>query len=300
MDILTPQVASFCSGTGGMDLGLSLALPAARTVVYVEREAFACEILATRMEEGILADAPIWTDITTFDPRPWRGKVDIIIGGYPCQPFSIAGKRRGTDDTRNIWADIRRAIEQIRPAQCFFENVSNHLRLGFYNVAYDLQKMGYTVAAGLFSAEEVGAPHRRERLFILADAFCPERRKDDDTGGYSFTRSDYKRKAAGRPGEFGPYLADAPGEGLPIRTYAGQLRQLPPAERTSAFPPGPDGDWAKYDSSLKPAICGVVDGLASRNDRLRALGNGCVPLVAAYAYATLTKALTGEQWQSNR
>lgn len=112
--------------------------------------------------------APIWTDLRTFDGRPWGGLVDIIIGGYPCQPFSIAGKRKGSEDPRHLWPTIRKLIEDISPAYSFFENVSNHLSLGFEQVANELSELGYKVAAGMFSATEVDASHQRERLFILA------------------------------------------------------------------------------------------------------------------------------------
>ena len=170
MDIRS--VLSLCSGTGMLDLGLRLAIPDARTVCYVEIEAFACEILASRMEDKVLDEAPIWTDLKTFDGKPWRGKVDCIIGGYPCQPFSVAGRQRGEKDPRHLWPYISNIIRDVRPRYCFFENVENHLNIGFSEVRDELQAMGYNVKAGIFSAEEVGAPHQRKRLFILADAEC--------------------------------------------------------------------------------------------------------------------------------
>ena len=168
MDSRSFTVLSLCSGAGGLDLGLALAEPAARVVCHVEIEAFACALLAARMEEGIVDDAPVWTDLRTFDGRPWRGAVDCITAGYPCQPFSVAGKMLGEKDPRHLWPEVARIVSEVEPAFCFFENVSGHLRLGFEQVHDDLRAMGYTVAAGLFTAEEVGAPHKRERLFILA------------------------------------------------------------------------------------------------------------------------------------
>lgn len=168
MDSPTFNVLSVCSGAGGLDLGLHLAIRNARNVGYVEIEAHACEVLATRMEEGVLDDAPVWTNLRTFDGRPWRGVVDSIVGGYPCQPFSIAGRRKGKDDPRHLWPEIARIIREIGPGEVFFENVGNHLNCGFREVAGELQAMGYRVAAGLFTAEEVGDTQKRERLFILA------------------------------------------------------------------------------------------------------------------------------------
>ena len=120
------------------------------------------------MQDKTLDEALIWTDLKTFDGRAWRGKVDCITGGYPCQPFSVAGKKLAEKDPRHLWPEIKRLITEIEPPICFFENVGGHLRLGFEQVANDLSELGYKVKAGLFTAQEVGAPHKRERLFILA------------------------------------------------------------------------------------------------------------------------------------
>ncbi|MCC1492769.1 DNA cytosine methyltransferase [Cognatishimia sp. F0-27] len=159
---------SLCSGAGGLDLGLTIAMPGYRTVGHVERETYAAAILVARMEEPALDPAPVWDDVASFDGRPWRGAVDIVTAGYPCQPFSVAGKRQGADDPRHIWPHVARIIGEIEPPFVFLENVAHHLRLGFPEVASGLVGMGYRLAAGLFTAAEVGAPHKRERLFILA------------------------------------------------------------------------------------------------------------------------------------
>ncbi|MBY0303626.1 MAG: DNA cytosine methyltransferase [Sphingomonas sp.] len=159
---------SLCAGAGGLDLGLHIACPGYRTVGYVEREAYAAATLVARMEDKVLDPAPVWDDITTFDGRPWRGIVDILTAGYPCQPFSVAGRRLGTDDPRHLWPHVARIIRECDAPVVFLENVAHHLRLGFPEVARELVDMGYRLAAGLFTAAEVGAPHRRERLFILA------------------------------------------------------------------------------------------------------------------------------------
>ncbi|WP_238365480.1 DNA cytosine methyltransferase [Mesobacterium pallidum] len=159
---------SLCSGAGGLDLGLAIALPGYRAVGHVERETYAAAILVARMEDASLDRAPVWDDVATFDGRPWRGAVDVVTAGYPCQPFSVAGKRRGADDPRHLWPHVARIISEIEPPFVFLENVAHHLRLGFPEVAAGLVGMGYRLAAGLFTAAEVGAPHKRERLFILA------------------------------------------------------------------------------------------------------------------------------------
>ncbi|MXO00845.1 DNA cytosine methyltransferase [Shinella zoogloeoides] len=159
---------SICSGAGGLDLGLAIAIPGYRAVGHVERETYAAATLVARMEDASLDRAPVWDDVGTFDGRPWRGAVDIVTAGYPCQPFSVAGKRRGADDPRHLWPHVARVIGEVRPPFVFLENVAHHLRLGFPEVAAGLVGMGYRLAAGLFTAAEVGAPHKRERLFILA------------------------------------------------------------------------------------------------------------------------------------
>lgn len=401
MDSPTVNVLSFCSGYGGLDLGVDLATGGAtRVVCHVEREAFAAAILAARMAEEVLAPAPVWSDMRTFDGRPWRGVVDLITGGYPCQPFSHAGKRLGEQDERHLWPDIARVIGEVEPGIVFFENVSGHLTLGFDAVRADLERHGYRVAAGLFSAAEVGASHRRERLFILgvadrdgkrdlfaspspsgrsnadgfgealADARMPgtagQRRHGDerlrpesvrpeasgdsvadftdgrcgelwpasgrdgraqqDGGTLADTSHDHGRRRVGgeeagvgpdeqrrgRPAGGGHAVADPCGVDDGRRGSAGDVeagREADARRRQSTadgfdhlhsdldiFPPGPGerARWADIIANrpdLAPAtqreLRGVVDGRASRLDRLRALGNGVVPLVAAYAFTSL-------------
>ena len=171
---------SLCAGAGGIDLGLTIACPPSRrckhhlpgsgyrTVCYVEREAYAATTLVARMEDQTLDSAPLWDDVGSFDGRPWRGTVDIIIGGYPCTPFSVAGKRKGIDDPRHLWPHFARVIGECQPEWVFLENVANHINLGYREVRGDLEKLGFRVTEGLFTAAEVGAPHKRQRLFVLA------------------------------------------------------------------------------------------------------------------------------------
>ena len=168
MDTTQTTHLSLCSGYGGIDLGLRRAIPNLRTIAYAEIEAFAVENLLARMAGGQLDPAPIWPDLKTF---PWEGfsdRVDILSGGYPCQPFSAAGKRLGTDDPRHLWPFIADGIRLLRPRLCFFENVEGHISLGLREVISELESMGYSVSWGIFSASEVGAPHQRKRVFILA------------------------------------------------------------------------------------------------------------------------------------
>ena len=161
---------SLCAGYGGIDLGLRGAISNLRTVAFSEVEGFACANLVSKMEAGLLDCAPIWTDLKTFPWRAFRDRVDILSGGYPCQPFSAAGKRLGTEDPRHLWPYIADGIRILRPRFCFFENVEGHISLGLREVISELESMGYKVSWGIFSAREVGAPHQRKRVFILAMA----------------------------------------------------------------------------------------------------------------------------------
>lgn len=164
----TQRILSLCPGIRGLERGIERAGTPLRTVAFVEIESFICANLVAEMEAGVLAPAPIWSDLKTFDGRKFRGLVDGITGGYPCQPFSIAGQRQGENDPRHLWPFISGIIDAIRPIWCFFENVDDHLTLGFDQVYRDLRDLGYHIEIGVFSAEEVGAPHERQRIFILA------------------------------------------------------------------------------------------------------------------------------------
>ena len=159
-----------CAGYGGIELGLKRLIPALRTVALCEIEAFAVANLVAKMEAGLMDPAPIWTDLKTFPWAEFRDRVDILTGGYPCQPFSAAGKRLGTDDPRHLWPYIANGIRLLRPRVCFFENVEGHISLGLREVIADLESLGYEATWGIFSAAEVGAPHQRKRVFIMAIA----------------------------------------------------------------------------------------------------------------------------------
>lgn len=385
---------ALCAGVGGLELGISLALgDSYRTVCLVEREAHAAAILVARMEDGCLAPAPVWDDLTTFDGRPWRGLVDVLTAGYPCQPFSYAGQRGGTDDPRHLWPHVARVIAECGPAVVFLENVPGHLSLGLESVLGDLGRMGFVAACGLFSASEVGAPHRRERLFILAHRDGDKRRgrdgesrddapengrtladgegrcsrgaglgcsAPDDSGQMADTLRGEREPRPGRERVLNgsEEVADAVASGwgaaerhhheptgqhesdgrsvsvadASLRTVlsaasggtdcAGRAPAATPsrtlgdpdlagpqgrrgAERGGAYelpawPPGPAdergwasvlAEWPDLAPALESRLRGVADGLAARVDRLRACGNGVVPLAAAYAFRTLAAEL---------
>ncbi len=171
------RVVSLCAGAGGLDLGLRLAMPGARGVAFVEREAYAAATLVARMETGCLHPAAVWSDLATFDGRPWRGRVHIVTSGDPCQPNSVAGKRGGADDDRFLIDQVIRIVDEIRPVRLFRENVPGNADGQLAAIVPALERMGYRVAAGIFSSGETGNSHGRRRLFIMAD------RAGDGSGG---------------------------------------------------------------------------------------------------------------------
>lgn len=163
-----PACLSFCPGFLGLERGLKRVIGDITVLAYVEIEAFIIANLIAGMESGILDPCPVWSNLKTFNPWPFRGRVDFILGGYPCQPFSTAGQRKGADDPRHLWPFIEYALSVIRPKACFFENVPGHLSLGYREVRQNLESMGYIVREEIYSAVEAGASHQRKRLFILA------------------------------------------------------------------------------------------------------------------------------------
>jgi DNA (cytosine-5)-methyltransferase 1 len=195
-----PTVISFCSGYGGIERGLDLAGVKHRVLAYVEIEAFAIANLVNKMENGLIPPAPIYTDLKTFPAHIFRGCVDILTGGYPCQPFSAAGKRLGTEDPRHLWPYILDHINAIRPVRCFFENVEGHISLGLREVIDDLEGAGYSATWGIFSAAEVGAPHQRKRVYILADSKSGEPWQQAQwQGGQGVERRSFDKRRSAKP-----------------------------------------------------------------------------------------------------
>ena len=182
-----------CAGYGGICLGLKRVIPNLRVVAYSEIEGFACANLVAKIEKGHLDAAPVWTDVKTFPAKDFYGKVHLVTGGYPCQPFSHAGQRQGEDDPRHLWPHIRAVVGSARPLYCFLENVEGHVTLGLSTVISDLGKLGYRVTWGIFSASEIGAPHERKRVFILG------RLADGEGGRAESTEQPEQRNGAKQP-----------------------------------------------------------------------------------------------------
>lgn len=281
---------SLCAGVGGLDLGLHIAEPGYSTVCYVERDAHAAACLVARMADAALCEAPVWSDLRTFDGRPWGGRVDILSAGYPCQPFSSAGKRLGERDPRHLWPDVARIIRECEPPRVFLENVEGHLSLGFPVVAEELRAMGYRVKAGLFSALEVGAPHLRRRLFIMADAdgvgLRERRGHHDRREGPALLAGEGRGGQAGRDAHGGAEL------GRDVGDDDGPRMDARPAAEHPLFPPPPFDHqaWATVLAQrrdLQPGLLGLEHGVAAGMERRHAAGNGVVPLAAALAYRSL-------------
>lgn len=282
---------SLCAGYAGLDLGLELAEPGYRTVCYVEREAHAAAALVARMADAALASAPIWDDLRSFDGGPWRDRIHILSAGYPCQPFSHAGKRKGEADPRHLWPEVARIIGEVGPRGVFVENVEGHIDLGFAEVAASLRGLGYRAKAGLFTAREAGAPHRRRRLFVLAYA-------DRDGCGLSPRSHDPSGcAAAGEPlghqrEQLRPVSAFERGEELDAPLADLACRGVEAGLDAGIFAPAP-GELQIWEGlldrrpDLQPAISRDGHGLADRLDRTRGVGNGVCSLEAAFAYRTL-------------
>ena len=251
-----PTVLSFCSGYGGLESGLDLAGVDHRVVSYVEIESHAIANLVAKMESGQLHPAPIFTNLKTFPAHLFRDCVDIITGGYPCQPFSAAGKRKAEDDPRHLWPHIREHIQAIKPSTVFFENVEGHLSRGLESVIGDLSEDGFKSTFGLFGTKDLGFIHERKRVYILAhsDSFFSRRRETKDRV--------QKR----------------------IQNLQVKQQSMVWSEATKCL-----GDQPRQGFHSKPCIRRGDDGSANWLDRHRLLGNGVVPQQAAKAWLTLSE-----------
>ena len=156
------KVLSLFAGIGGIDLGLE-STGRFETIQFVEFDAFCQHILRRHWP-----DVPIWGDVKTFDPDSC-GDIDLLCGGYPCQPFSVAGKQKGTEDDRHLWPRMFEIIKHKRPTWVLCENVPGHVNLGLDQVLFDLESEGYSWQTFVLGAVAVDAPHRRQRLFIVAN-----------------------------------------------------------------------------------------------------------------------------------
>ena len=245
------------AGAGGGILGGKLL--GHSCVCAVEIEPYARQVLLQRQRDGILPRFPIWDDVTTFDGRPWAGKVDVVCGGFPCQDISSAGQRSGIKGNRSgLWFEMARVIHEIRRSYVFVENSPMLTIRGLGSVLGSLAEMGYNARWAVLGAVHAGAPHRRERIWILANTGqggCIHGKrivmleKKTDVGNDVVFNSSITREK--------------------VQTFWERSK----AER-EIFGDAP--------------ICSVDDGMARWVDELNAIGNGQVPAVAAMAWRKLS------------
>lgn len=173
MAVRPRNILSLCAGVGGLELGIQLALrhrmETARGICYVEREAAAAASLVASMEAGWFHPAPVWSDMLTFDAKPWRGVVDILASGDPCQDNSVAGKGAGASGKRFLAPEVVRIAGECRPDLIVRENVPGNTGGQLDAIVPALERLGYRVASGIWSSAGTGNTMRRERLFIVAE-----------------------------------------------------------------------------------------------------------------------------------
>lgn len=226
------------------------------TAWQVERDPYACRVLAKHWPA-----VPRYHDVRTFNPAD-APRVDLVCGGFPCQPHSLAGKRQASADERDLWDDFARVVREARPRWVVAENVpgllSSEAGRYFGRVLGDLAALGFDAEWFCLSAGEVGAPHVRARVFIVAHSNGQRRTKREP----STVANDEGQPSWGR---------DAMG-------HADGQRQLQPQgrERHERRRPGYPGGWW----SSEPDVGRVAHGVPARVDRLRCLGNAVVPQVA--------------------
>lgn len=310
MDILTNL--SLFSGAGGLDLGARL-VGGFRTIGYVEYDAYAQGVLMSRMREGALDTAPIWDDVRTFDGKPWRGLVDVVSGGFPCQDVSVAGKQAGIEagERSGLWREFARIIGEVGPRFVLVENVPGlAYRGGLGTVLGSLADLGFDAQWQFISAADVGAPHLRARIWIVAYS---KLRRLEVRRGAALAASAGERpngvcghEPQGGEEQKGNVVADAKGIGWgegraepaqqsgrplavgvgdPISNADSEGRKAdgrPREEWLPIFVRGnkeSDREWAPESN-----ICRVAHGVAFRVDRLRCTGNGVVPQQSAAAW----------------
>ncbi|MGK7164930.1 DNA cytosine methyltransferase [Pseudomonas aeruginosa] len=258
------------SGAGGGILGGHLL--GWRTVCAVEFEPYAASVLAARQNDGILPPFPIWDDVRTFDGRPWRGLVDVVSGGFPCQDISAAGNGAGIDGERSgLWREMARIVGEVRPRFVFVENSPLLVRRGLAVVLGDLTELGYDARWCVMGAADIGAPHQRDRIWIVANTSSGRRSEP------SRWQVEQPRRAE----------AECTGEAMAYAHCVWELQQTRGItnQRDGAVKCREPRGQRKWPA--EPDVGRVAHGVASRVDRIKALGNGQVPRVAAAAFTYL-------------
>ena len=320
------ELALFAGAGGGILGGHLLGW---RTVCAVEWEQYPASVLCARQNDGLLPPFPIWDDVQTFDGRPWRGIVDVISGGFPCTDISAAGKGAGIDgEASGMWREMARIIHEVRPRYVFVENSPMLTSRGLGRVLGDLAAMGFDAKWGVLGAADVGAPHQRDRIWIVAKwrGHLPHAQHDrirwweqqqesletthrqmanSDIFGLdeSKTKRDRTKEQPICQNEY-DYGSEVWSETIGCGqfgdekelAYSTGSRLQGQGQSEQSINPKTYKDWETSQSAnvresdfwaTEPNVGRVVNGMASRVDRIKALGNGQVPLCAATAWRIL-------------
>jgi len=282
------ELALFAGAGGGILGGKILGW---RTVCAVEIDRHCRDVLVARQNDGCLEPFPIWDDVRTFDGRSWRGRVDVVSGGFPCTDISCAGKGAGLDGKQSgLWSEMRRIIGEVRPRYVFIENSPMLTIRGGTRVIGDLAKLGFDARWGVVGAHHTGAPHKRDRMWIVAhtaSARCQARGGDRMGAEHGPCRNEGQLESASSQTP----VAHSECKGLEGQSGNEQGgskpgRQCKEARRSissQSIYAGSHSNW--WD--IEPDVGRVAHGVAHRVDRLRAIGNGQVPACAALAWNIL-------------
>jgi len=268
------ELALFAGSGGGILGGHLLGW---RTIAAVEIEDYPRRVLLQRQADGFLPRFPIWDDICTFDGHPWQGKVDVISGGFPCQDISAAGKGDGLDGERSgLWTHMARVVSEVRPPFVFVENSPMLTTRGGTRVIADLTKMGYDTKWTVMGAADIGAPHQRDRMWIVSrqrEFLSPPQHHRDG-------RREQQQESLTQETRF---VANPTHSRDVWREW--ELGFTQQKYNSGRSPIDGSREWW----SVEPSLGRVAHGVAHRVDRLKAIGNGQVPLCAATAWRLLTK-----------
>lgn len=277
------------AGAGGGILGGNLL--GWTTVCAVEIADYPRKVLFARQRDGVLPKFPIWDDISTFDGKPWRGRVDIVTGGFPCQDISATGKGAGIGGEKSgLWGEMARVVDEVRPRFAFVENSPMLTSRGLGTVLGDLARMGYNARWCVLGADDVGSQHERKRIWILA--YTDSMRKLQPKWG-----EQNERRRPGNGGQVGWWTtdpADIPDTGCEHGPQGDATSMAEnPKERSSCSIHDKPGSQRPGESPrpFESSVGRMAHGVANWVVRLEAIGNGQVPAVAAIAFSILVNGL---------
>jgi len=261
----------------------------------VEISDYCREVLLQRQRDGVLPKFPIWDDVKTFDGHPWRGSIDVICGGFPCQDISWAWAGSGLSGERSgLWIEMHRIIKEVQPEYVLIENVGNIRSRGLSTVLDMLHEIGYSTADGDFYGSDCGAPHLRQRTFILARrewtrvVFAFECTECEMCGEPVCPHCHVHYSECACPGphsdlDSGWRVEDKNWGPIAYRYLPGREEQRGSGTVQAQHLAIECHSWW----SAEPDVDRVVSRVANRVDRIRSLGNGQIPGVVALAWTVL-------------